>query len=92
MTAKHLRTLALAGTFLMGTVALGFAAGRGSGSAAGSGIGSVSPSTKSNSTGTTGLESAESRGSASGRTEKQKHGTAFKREDLKTNEKNELRR
>jgi hypothetical protein len=100
MSLKHLRTIALAGTFVLGTAGLGLAAGSGSGSGAGSGMGSGSSSTNlnsnstntgatRNSTGTTGLENAETRGSSTGQMEK-KHGKAFQREDANTTEKNEL--
>lgn len=103
MRIKHLRTIALAGTLVLGTTGLGFAAGSGSGSGSGSGAGSApgngmgsgsssSNSTMSgtrNSTGATGLENAEGRGSTTGKMNKQK-GTAFNREDSNTSERNEL--
>jgi cytoskeletal protein RodZ len=50
MTMKHLRTMALAGTFVLGTAALAFAAGTGGGSGGGSGSGSHTTTTTSPST------------------------------------------
>ncbi len=105
MTMKHLRTMALAGTFVLGTAGLSFAAGSGAGSAAGSGAGSVSgsgsSSTHMNSNSSlnstrgpghpTGLERAETQGRATATAHK-KTRKPFVREDLNTSEKNELRK
>ncbi len=84
MTLKHLRVLALAGTFVLGTAALGFAAGSGSSTGMGgstAGSSNTSTHTSGSSPGTTGLERAEQSGSAQGIKEKEMHGKAFQRED-----------
>jgi hypothetical protein len=70
MTMNHVRTIALAGTFVLGTAALAFAAGgSGSGGGGGSGSGShttTSPSTTSAPTATSSSTTTRTRSSTTG--------------------------